>query len=62
MQMMTVWFIVLLAANGQRIELPARYYTDKDCYAAAAELARGHAGSRATCEPRQLPDPRPEGR
>ena len=56
--MMTVWFIVLVAANGHRIELPGRYDTEKDCFVAAAELERGHAGSRATCVPRQIQDPR----
>ena len=61
MQMMTVWFIVLVAGNGRRIEFPGRYDTDKECYAAAAELERGHPGSSATCVPRQVADPRPYG-
>ena len=59
MQMMTVWFIVLTAANGHRIELPGRYYTDKECYAEAAQLEQGHPGSTAACVARQTPDPRP---
>jgi hypothetical protein len=58
MQMMTVWFIVLVAANGHRIELPGRYDTDKECYAAAAQLEQGHRGSTATCIAQQVPDPR----
>jgi hypothetical protein len=55
---MTVWFIVLVAGTGHRIELPARYDTDKACYAAAAELERGHPGASATCVSREVPDPR----
>ena len=56
--MMTVWFIVLVAGNGHRIELPGRYDSDKACYAAAAELERGHPGSSAACVAREVPDPR----
>jgi hypothetical protein len=59
MQMMTVWFIVLVAVNGSRMELPARYYTDKECSVAAAQLEQGHPGSSATCTAQQVPDPRP---
>lgn len=58
MQMMTVWFIVLTAANGHRLELPGRYYTDKECYAAAVALEQGHPGSTATCVAQQVADPR----
>ena len=59
MQMMTVWFIVLTAVNGSRIELPGRFYTDKECYAQAASLEQGHPGSTATCIAQQVADPRP---
>ena len=58
MAMMTVWLIVLVSGNGHRIELPARFDSDKQCYAAAADLERGHPGSRATCVPQQTADPR----
>jgi hypothetical protein len=58
MPLMTVWFIILISGNGHRIELPARFDTDKQCYAAADELQRGHPGSSATCVSREVPDPR----
>jgi hypothetical protein len=60
MELMTVWFIVLVSANGHRIELPGRYDSDKQCYAAAADLERGHPGARATCVGRETADTRPE--
>ena len=60
MSLMTVWFIVLVSNNGHRIELPARYDSDKQCYAAAAQLERGHPGSSATCVGREIADSRPE--
>jgi hypothetical protein len=58
--LMTVWFIVLVSSNGHRIELPGRFDTDKQCYAAAAQLQQGHAGSTATCVAQQVADPRGE--
>ena len=56
---MTVWFIVLVANSGHRVELPRRYDTEKECYAAVAELERTYAGSSASCVARQVQDPRP---
>jgi hypothetical protein len=60
MALMTVWFIVLVSNNGHRIDLPSRFDTDKQCYAAAAELQQAHPGSSATCVPQQMADPRGE--
>ena len=55
--MVTVWFIILVSNSGHRIELPARYESEKACMAAATELANGHPGSTANCIATNVPAP-----